>query len=518
MYVIDGAQSNLVANNIISGNFSEGLRLADAGTSGNVVRGNFVGTDATGTVPVPNNFAGVTIFAGASSNTIGGTVAGARNLISGNGSYGFVAADPGTSGNVIQGNYLGLAPNGSTPVPNFHGVLLANQATANTFGGTTLAARNVVSGNYGSGIFITDSGTSANVVEGNYIGTDTAGAAAVPNGFEGIYLVAEASSNLIGGTVAGAGNVISGNTLRGIYATGTNITGNLIQGNFIGTKADGTNALGNGWDGVVFFDGASSNVVGLALDGSGAANTIAFNGLTGFYIGSDNSDVSSGNTLRGNSVYSNGKLGINLAAGTEDSNGVTADDAGDADAGPNNLQNYPVITNAAANGSTTTIQGTLNSVASRTFLIDVYRNSTADPSGYGEGRFYVGSTTATTSGGGNAAFSLVTAGNFAGQSFSATATDQLTGDTSEFSFNVPATNGPTPPLFVSPFSLTRTGFTATISLTIGQSYRVQAATNLAANPIAWSDLTNFTAATTSFFFLDRAATNIPVRFYRIISP
>ena len=126
--------------------------------------------------------------------------------------------------------------------------------------------------------------------------------------------------------------------------------------------------------------------------------------------------------------------------------------------------------------------------------------------------------TASTSGGGNTTFSLTASGNFAGQNFSATATDQTTGDTSEFSLAVIATNGPAPPSFIAPFTLTSTGFTAKLSLTIGQNYRVQATTNLGGNPIAWTDLTNFTASATNFNFLDRSATNLPRRFYRVISP
>ena len=516
MYLLVGAQSNLVANNVFSGQPSEGLRISDSGTSFNTIRGNYFGTDASGLSVVPNGFAALTIFSGATSNTIGGTAAGARNIIAG-GYYGFVAANPGTSGNVIQGNYLGLGPDGSTPVPNYYGALISDRATNNTLGGTTGAARNIISGNYGSGICLADQNTSANFIQGNFIGTDPTGASAIANGSEGIYLVS-ANGNYIGGTAAGAGNVISGNTFRGIYAYGTNTGGNLIQGNLIGTAVDGVSALGNGWDGIVFFNGASSNVVGLSTSGSGKGNTIAFNGLTGVYAGSNNSDDSFGNTIRGNTIFSNGSIGINLAGGTEDSFGVTMNDLGDADSGANKLQNYPVITNAAASGSSTAVSGKLNSTANRTFLIDVYHNASADASGHGQGQVYAGSVTASTSGSGNAIFSLTAGGNFSGRYFSATATDQTTGDTSEFSADVLATNGPAPPAFIAPFSLTSTGFTAKLSLTVGQSYRVQATTNLAANPGAWIDLTNFVASATNFVFLDRSATNLPLRFYRAVSP
>ena len=211
-------------------------------------------------------------------------------------------------------------------------------------------------------------------------------------------------------------------------------------------------------------------------------------------------------------------LGINLVGPADVFAGVTLNDSGDGDTGPNRLQNFPTITNAISRGPVTTISGRLNSTANRTFLVDVYRNISVAPSGYGEGQNFVGTITATTGGDGNANFTLTTPGHFAGQYFTATATDQITGDTSEFSATVLATNGPAAPAFASPAVLKGTGFTATVTLTLGQSYRVQATTNLGGNPIPWVNLTNFTAGTTNFTFLDRAATNLAARFYRVVSP
>jgi len=522
--VYSGAVGNTIggttdaARNVISGNSVEGLRIQGVGATGNIVQGNYIGTDSGGLNPLPNKFPGLTIVSGAASNAIGGAVPGARNVISGNGTYGIAISDPGSDANVVQGNYIGLGADGSTALPNFDGVLLANGAIGNVLGGTTSAARNVISGNFGSGVNLTDAGTSGNFVQGNYIGTDAAGSIAVGNRGEGVYLHDGASENVIGGNAEGTGNVISGNGLRGIYAISPSTSGNRIQGNFIGTKSDGTNALGNNWDGVAFHESASNNVVGLASDGTGRGNTIAFNGFTGVYVGANGSGQSRGNTVRGNSIFSNGYLGINVVGGAEDLNGVTANDPGDADSGANNLQNYPVITNASASGASTTISGTLNSVANKSYIVDVYRNASPDPSGYGEGQIYLGSTTINTAGDGNAIFSLTGVGNFAGHNFSATATDQITGDTSEFSLNVLAASPPAPPVFTSQISMTNTGFLAGISVTIGQSYRVQVATGLEAIPIVWTDLTNFVATSTNFIFLDGSATNSPKRFYRAISP
>jgi titin len=520
--IYTGATSNTIggtsgtARNVISGNASEGLRLSDPGTSANLVQGNYIGTDASGTRALPNGWTGLTIFSGAASNTIGGTSPAARNILSGNSSYGIVVSDSGTSENLIQGNYIGLATNGTAPLPNYTGVLITSSATNNTLGGASAAARNIVSGNNGSGLEIAYS-AAANYIQGNFIGTDPTGVNAIANGGEGIYMHDGASGNFIGGPAAGAGNVISANTYRGIYAYGTSTSYNLIQGNFIGTTASGATALGNGWDGVVFFDGASSNVVGLSPSGTGTGNTIAFNGFTGVYVGSDNTNLSIGETIRGNTIYSNNYIGINLAGGTEDAYGVTANHLGGAVPGPNHLQNYPIITNAVANGTSTMISGTLNSSASRSFLIDVYRNPAPDPSGHGQGQVYAGSATVLSDAGGNARFSVTASGNFSGQYFSATATDQTSGDTSEFSADVVATNGPSAPEFVGPYGMTATGFTAVISLTLGQSYHIQAATNLTA-PITWTNLTSFTAAGSLFQFVDPSATNYRARFYRVVSP
>jgi titin len=130
---------------VISGNYSEGLRIQGLGASWNVVEGNFIGTDASGTSAVPNGWTGLTIFSGATSNTIGGTSPAARNVMSGNLSYGMVVSDPGTSENLIQGNYFGVAASGTASLPNYIGVAIRSSATNNTLGGASTTARNIIS-------------------------------------------------------------------------------------------------------------------------------------------------------------------------------------------------------------------------------------------------------------------------------------------------------------------------------------------------------------------------------------
>jgi hypothetical protein len=219
------------------------------------------------------------------------------------------------------------------------------------------------------------------------------------------------------------------------------------------------------------------------------------------------------NAIRGNSIYSNGGLGIDL-----NNDGVTFNHTGFL-AGPNNLQNFPVITNAFGYASSTIIQGTLNSTANGSFLIDVYRNIAADPSGYGEGQLYAGTVSVTTDGSDNATFALTNnTGNYAGQYFTATATSSG-GDTSEFGMDVVATNQTAPSaLFSGPFVAGTSGFSFTLTLQTNFSYRIQATTNLGTIPIPWVDLTNFTPTTSLLIFTDRTATNYGARFYRVVSP
>lgn len=505
--ITDGAWSNTIgSSNVLSGNASFGLWID---SSNNAVEGNWIGLNASGTAALPNTFLGMYLINGAQSNLV------VSNVFSGNDSEGLRLEASGTSWNVVQGNFFGTDPTGSYAIPNgFAGLTFFDGAASNTAGGTTAAQRNIISGNSSYGVAIGDPGTVSNIVEGNYIGVSAGGAAAVPNG-AGALIENGAQSNILGGVSTGTGNVLSGNNTRGVYITDTNTTGNLVEGNFIGLAANGVTALGNAWEGLIVDNGAQSNVVGVNILGAGAANRIGFNGDEGIAVYS-NSTV--GNTFRENNIFSNGEIGINLVGGTENSYGVTANHVGGPVIGPNDLQNYPVISNAATSGPDTIIGGTLNGAANGAFIVDVYRNASPDRSGYGQGQVYVGSVTVGTDSDGNAAFSITASGSYAGQYFSATATDEVTGDTSEFSFDVMATNGPSPLSFVGPFVLTGAGFAANIAVTVGQGYHVQTTTNLATKPIVWTNVTNFVAAGTNYNFLDASATNGRERFYRVTSP
>jgi len=498
------------AGNVLSGNGEYGVDIRNPVASGNFVQGNLLGLDAGGTNAIANVLGGVHFDSGAQSNIIGGTVAGARNVISGNTTAGVFFNGAGTSGNLIEGNYVGTDLTGTNAIPNtLAGIYLPYPGgpSGNVIGGTVAGARNIISGNY-YGVYLATPATSGTLVEGNYIGVTPDGTRAVGSAFAGVIIFGGATNNTIGGTVAGAGNVISGFFGYGVYISDAGTAGNVVQGNIIGADPTGTNALGNGYANVLLQLGATNNTIGGM--GAGAGNVIAFSGGAGVLL-LDTNTIN--NAIRGNSIFSNGGLGIDF-----NGDGITANDTGDADTGPNNLQNFPVLTNAFGFGADTIIQGRLNSGTNRSYSIDIYRNLAADPSGNGEGQFYAGAVSVTTDGNGNALFAFTnTVGNNTGQYFTATAT-AAGGDTSEFGPDILCTNKPAPSAtFTGPYQLRTNGFILTLTFQTNFGYRLQAATNLA-NPVVWTDLTNYNATNGSLVFTDRLATNFLTRFYRAVSP
>ncbi|MFL6216136.1 MAG: HYR domain-containing protein [Blastocatellia bacterium] len=330
---------------------------------------------------------------------------------------GIFISDDGSNNNIIIGNFIGTNASGTAAIPNGSGVSVVT--LNNQIGGTTSGAGNLLSGNTGPGVDIAFDATG-NVVRGNKIGTTVSGNAALPNGDQGVG-ISQAMNNTIGGVTPGSGNLISGNNGSGIFLT-NGVTGTLIQGNLIGTNAAGTGALQND-DGIVL----SLNAAGITIGGesTGAGNTIAFNLNAGVSIVSSSS---TGNAISGNSIFSNGGLGINLSDDM-----VTPNDNCDADTGPNNLQNFPVLTSASSGGGQTVVQGTLDSEPGATFTVEFFSNATCDASGNGEGRTFIGSTSVTTTASCTRNFSAtLSVAVAAGEVITATAISS-TGDTSEFS-------------------------------------------------------------------------------------
>jgi len=213
----------------------------------------------------------------------------------------------------------------------------------------------------------------------------------------------------------------------------TTATGNLIAGNRIGTNASGGPALGN-QTGIFLSSGSTNTTVG---GSAGAGNTIAFQSAWGILINSG-----SGNDISANSIFSNGNIGINLTGGVENQS-VTANDPLDADTGPNNLQNYPVLTGISGGGNSAAVNGELHSAANSAYVIDFYRNNVVDSSGFGEGQNYLGFLAVQTDAQGDATFSFPLGSSASGQFITATATDAAF-NTSEFS-NASAAVPGTPP-------------------------------------------------------------------------
>jgi len=336
----------------------------------------------------------------------------------------------------VLGNYIGPNPAGDGPIsgaPNRCVGVFILDAPTSTIGGTVSGAGNLISGNSNDGIYA--SSAQGTIIQGNLIGTDGNGTSANTNGTGGIDGVSgiqlqDCTNSMIGGTTAGSRNVISGNVGPGIeYGIFLGGSGNTIEGNHIGVDATGSGALGNGAPGIGSYGGFNNTIGGTA---AGAGNIIAFN--AGGLTLSNVQGLGTGNAILSNSIFSNsGGLGIDLHFGFS-SDGVTLDDSGDDDIGPNNLQNFPVLTNASTGGGMTTISGSLNSTANTIFRVEFFANAAADPSSYGQGQTFLGAQDVTTDGSGNVAFNAVlSAVPPIGQAIiTATATDPGN-NTSEFS-------------------------------------------------------------------------------------
>lgn len=405
-------------------------------SNGNVITGNFLGTDPTGTIAHPNNSTNagqgcIILCASSSNNTIGGTTPDARNLISGNTGEGI---SMGGTGNTVQGNLIGTDVTGTLALTNTDRGII-DGGSNDLIGGATVNARNIISAN-GRGIDLF--GGSNHTVQSNFIGTDVTGTIALSNPNLGLNLNSGVSNNLIGGLTGTPGtppgNLISGNSGSSGVSLGIDGSGNLIQGNIIGADITGTQPLGNLPGGIVI--NGHDNTVG-GTDPT-ARNIIAFNGGSTPMCSAPNAGVwvhNSGainNAILGNSIFSNAGLGIDLEF-DGDPNCIEPNDNCDGDTGPNNLQNYPVLTSAHSGGGSTNIQGSLNSAPSTNFRVEFFENLQCDPFGNGEGQTFIGSTNVMTDGNCSAPINVSFSINIqSGHVITATATDP-TNNTSEFS-------------------------------------------------------------------------------------
>jgi len=311
--LFEGESSNIGGTtagdrNIISGHQQGEIQIVVG--SGNLVQGNYVGTDVTGTIGLGSGGIGIDIQI-SNNNAIGGVTPGARNIISGKASGIFVCDCNGVGaiGNSIQGNYIGTDSSGMTALSNGTGISVA-RASNTLVGGASLGARNIISAN-GSGIFIQGNQPSGTQIQGNYIGVDVTGSASLGNSFNGI----ECSSPdvLIGGTSAEARNIISANGNNGIAISfGSGVE---IAGNYIGTDLTGTVALSNGGQGIEVGGGSNITIGG---SGIGAKNVISGNSGHGIHL--NGTSVSGviikgnhlGTTANGSAALSNGGDGVRI--------------------------------------------------------------------------------------------------------------------------------------------------------------------------------------------------------------
>ncbi|MFY9555169.1 MAG: PKD domain-containing protein, partial [Blastocatellia bacterium] len=386
-----------VARNIISTAGSiffvgSGVFL-ELGSGGTLIQGNYFGTDITGTIALPCEQYGV-FNRYAFNTTIGGTVAGARNVICAkddqeNFSHNGVALFDG-SGNLVQGNYIGVDVTGTQPL-QIHGAGVSIDSTGDTVGGTIAAARNIISSGL-NGVDFGDiqTGPHDTLLQGNFIGTDASGNAPLGNVNDGIFVHLRAVSNTIGGTTPGAGNVIAFNGQNGI-----NIP-----------------------------------------------NPLDINDQPPVRI-----------SIQSNNIHSNGALGINLG-----DIGITPNDQLDPDVGANLLQNFPVLTSASivSTGSASAegfiaetvaasihVVGTLNSTPNTDFFVQFFSCSECSLSNPGASQQVLNFLPLLfhTDANGNAPID-VTFNNVtpAGGFVNAVATDAV-GNSSEFSLCIPIDTG-----------------------------------------------------------------------------
>lgn len=379
-----------------------GIDITGSQANGNVVTGCFLGLDASGTVAVGNGNNGLTISRDAANNRIGGANSEERNVISGN----FVSGiSLFSDNNSVVGNFIGTDVTGTLAIGN------GEQDGIGVNGSNNLIRSNIISGNR-SGVGLSDE-SNGNIVMENFLGTDVTGTIALANTSIGAQV--HGVNNII------VGNLISGNTLDGIGLFSAH--NNVAQGNRIGTDVNGNPSLGNGRFGVHI----SSGPGGPVSNGNRVEdNVIAGNGSAGVAIFAGVS-----NSISRNHIFSNGGLGIQLDGG------FIANDPGDFDTGPNELMNFPVLDVAQATPGHLIVRGTIDTQNPRDVRIEFFANPVptpgADPSGHGEGAIFLGTARPNAQGKFIATLPSVPVGTI----ISATATDGV-GNTSEFAANIPA--------------------------------------------------------------------------------
>jgi len=294
--------------NIVSGSSASGIWFLGPGVDNNIVQGNYIGTDVTGTFAIQNGANGLQLQ-DANNNTIGGSVAGQGNVISGNGLNGvFIGGPAGSDLNVLKGNYIGTDAAGLAAIPNFNSGVDLNKGSTNTFGTSVVSDRNIFSGNSGNGMSIQEGNN--NIIQNNYFGLDVNGGA-LGNGLNGLGMsgaVGVLDSNQIGGNrLAGEGNIFSGNGANGMNTN--NDSNTIIKGNIFGLDPTGNSKIPN------IGSGLAPNTETFAIIGSataGEGNIISGNNQDGLHF-----DFGGGVTIKGNIIGPDITGTINLGNGND---------------------------------------------------------------------------------------------------------------------------------------------------------------------------------------------------------
>ncbi|MFT5522124.1 MAG: ELWxxDGT repeat protein, partial [Pirellulaceae bacterium] len=421
-----------------------GVGIHIDGGRGNVIVGNYIGTDITGSVIDPDgnpgsgdeygNTTGIDID-DAPRNRIGSRFPQDRSVISGNRVIGVAISGFPAAGNEVLGNFIGTSADGGSALGNLGIGVFIGGSPGNRIGGGVTGEGNVISGN-SDGIRIARVDSENNEVVGNLIGTDLTGAVALGNRMSGVFLI-DAPNNVIGGPTPETRNVISGNSLHGVRIEGVQSTNNQVLGNFIGTDFEGNvsnpaTLLGNSDAGILIVD-AANNIIGphgefdAVCEAATPGNTIAGNQNASVRIDGDDA---TGNVVHCNAIFANEGFGIDLG-----SDGVTANDREDIDGNPNEFQNFPIVTLIDGNQNETRVSGTLASTPSRNFRVDFYATDITAATKLEhaqQGGRHIGQLSVTTDATGYVSFRVDDlGGTLSHEVITATATDSA-GNASEF--------------------------------------------------------------------------------------
>lgn len=425
-------------NNVVKGLVINGVRdaagISIEGGDNNLIIGNYIGTDPSGS-SARSNHSGI-LLNNAHNNTIGGTngvtpggaCTGDCNLLSGNLFHGIVF-DAGSSGNRVWGNFVGLNRQGTAALYNTEDGILVADSPKNQIGGNTPQERNIISGNKVVDIELGLDGANGNKVQGNWVGTNSAGNGLIATSKVGIIIGVGAHHNVLDA------NVVAGHGEYGI----------LIF------KDAASNEIKNNRLGVSPFDDRDFGMGTRAIEVMSNGNYIHHNRMANSSNGGVRIKSGMNNRISQNQIFNNSTLGIGL-----DSDAFTDNDGGDGDNGANGLLNFPVLTVANNSGGTLTVQGTLNSRPNQNYVIELFYNNVCGNAfgrAVGEGQAYLTSVNVSTDGGGNGGFSVDIGNAPTGGFITATTTDSQN-NTSEFSYCrgivVVGPTGPAKPQLLSP--------------------------------------------------------------------